>query len=259
MKRFFNNILHEARETWTPVATASTFHENGFLTPEEFISAGDYLTEKWAFWTWQSASLGLGKDYLPEDKQYLKTIGVLCKHRFSDESNIEQKTVESDDWVTATQLQQASKSSQFTEHSLDSDVDLWEENIESTEDPATLVSLPNTEHVNWRFYDLHITYDNYYRTPRLWIIGYDYYRNFLTPAEIFDDISPEHSKATITRERHPYLQTMCLSVHPCNHATMLHNVTQKIGQHDIKRVLEVFLHVMTTVLPTADFLARGMV
>jgi hypothetical protein len=27
--------------------------------------------------------------------------------------------------------------------------------------------------VRSRTYDLHITYDNYYRTPRIWLFGYD--------------------------------------------------------------------------------------
>ncbi len=29
------------------------------------------------------------------------------------------------------------------------------------------------ETVRTRTYDLHITYDKYYQTPRLWIFGYD--------------------------------------------------------------------------------------
>lgn len=29
------------------------------------------------------------------------------------------------------------------------------------------------EIVRTRTYDLHITYDKYYQTPRLWLIGYD--------------------------------------------------------------------------------------
>lgn len=27
--------------------------------------------------------------------------------------------------------------------------------------------------VHTRTYDLHITYDKYYQTPRLWVVGYD--------------------------------------------------------------------------------------
>ena len=29
-----------------------------------------------------------------------------------------------------------------------------------------------------RTYDLNITYDNYYRTPRLWLFGYDEVSNY---------------------------------------------------------------------------------
>lgn len=51
---------------------------------------------------------------------------------------------------------------------------------------ATLDSLRNTEKdvgdtsnqvggeiIHTRTYDLHITYDKYYQTPRLWLFGYD--------------------------------------------------------------------------------------
>lgn len=39
-------------------------------------------------------------------------------------------------------------------------------------------SLGNDQVVHTRTYDLHITYDKYYQTPRLWVVGYDEVNNF---------------------------------------------------------------------------------
>ena len=36
---------------------------------------------------------------------------------------------------------------------------------------------PEGEIIHTRTYDLHITYDKYYQTPRLWIFGYDEVRS----------------------------------------------------------------------------------
>lgn len=44
------------------------------------------------------------------------------------------------------------------------------------EEPAKVASTTDAEGdsvVHTRTYDLHITYDKYYQTPRLWVVGYD--------------------------------------------------------------------------------------
>ena len=40
-----------------------------------------------------------------------------------------------------------------------------------------------------RTYDLNITYDNLYRTPRLWLFGYDEDQRPLTEDEMYEDVS----------------------------------------------------------------------
>uniref|UniRef100_F7ED55 Ubiquitin-like-conjugating enzyme ATG3 n=1 Tax=Ornithorhynchus anatinus TaxID=9258 RepID=F7ED55_ORNAN len=68
-----------------------------------------------------------------------------------------------------------------------------------------------------RTYDLYITYDKYYQTPRLWLFGYDEQRQPLTVEHMYEDISQDHVKKTVTIENHPHLPPppMC-SVHPCS-------------------------------------------
>lgn len=51
-----------------------------------------------------------------------------------------------------------------------------------------------------RTYDLYITYDKYYQTPRLWLFGYDEQRQPLTVEHMYEDISQDHVKKTVTIE-----------------------------------------------------------
>lgn len=71
--------------------------------------------------------------------------------------------------------------------------------------------------VHTRTYDLHITYDKYYQTPRLWFVGYDENRKPLTVEEMYEDVSQDHAKKTVTMESQPHLPSdfNMASVHPC--------------------------------------------
>lgn len=70
--------------------------------------------------------------------------------------------------------------------------------------------------VKTRTYDLHITYDKYYQTPRLWVVGYDENRKPLTMDQMYEDVSQDHAKKTVTMETHPHLPGPNMaSVHPC--------------------------------------------
>lgn len=40
-----------------------------------------------------------------------------------------------------------------------------------------------------RTYDLNITYDNFYRTPRLWLFGYDERQRPLSEEDTYEDVS----------------------------------------------------------------------
>lgn len=94
---------------------------------------------------------------------------------------------------------------------------------------------------------MHITYDKYYQTPRLWVsfiifpmssgylcfcfffalfiiivilliqvVGYDENRQPLTVEQMYEDVSQDHAKKTVTMETHPHLPGPNMaSVHPC--------------------------------------------
>ncbi|KAK8768107.1 hypothetical protein V5799_005116 [Amblyomma americanum] len=77
--------------------------------------------------------------------------------------------------------------------------------------------------VSTRTYDLNITYDNYYRTPRLWLYGYDEKRQPLSMEAMYEDISQDHAKKTVTMEAHPHLPGPPMaSVHPCRYYCIRH-------------------------------------
>ncbi|GJE92734.1 autophagocytosis associated protein domin-containing protein [Phanerochaete sordida] len=86
-----------------------------------------------------------------------------------------------------------------------------------------------------RTYDVLISYDKYYQTPRLWLIGYDENRNPLTPSQIFQDISAEHAKKTVTIEPFPHSNSLqAASVHPCRHAEVMKKVIERMNQSVIE-------------------------
>uniref|UniRef100_A0A674MSX8 Ubiquitin-like-conjugating enzyme ATG3 n=1 Tax=Takifugu rubripes TaxID=31033 RepID=A0A674MSX8_TAKRU len=82
-----------------------------------------------------------------------------------------------------------------------------------------------------RTYDLCITYDKYYQTPRLWLFGYDEDRQPLTVEQMYEDISQDHVKKTVTIENHPHLPppAMC-SVHPCRHAEVMKKIIETVAE-----------------------------
>jgi hypothetical protein len=61
--------------------------------------------------------------------------------------------------------------------------------------------------VRSRKYDLSITYDNYYRTPRIWLFGYDESGSALEPSRVFEDIMSDYAHKTVTLEPHPHMPT----------------------------------------------------
>ena len=73
----------------------------------------------------------------------------------------------------------------------------------------------NRNVIQTRTYDLYITYDKYYQTPRLWLSGFDEYLQPLSIEQMYEDISQDHAKKTVTMEWHPNIPGMMASVHPC--------------------------------------------
>lgn len=109
-----------------------------------------------------------------------------------------------------------------------------------------------------RTYDLNITYDKYYQTPRLWLFGYDENRKPLTIEEVYEDISQDHAKKTVTMETHPHLPGPPMaSVHPCRHAEVMKKIIQTVteggGELGVHMYLIIFLKFVQAVIPTIEY------
>ncbi|XP_046401976.1 ubiquitin-like-conjugating enzyme ATG3 [Ischnura elegans] len=144
------------------------------------------------------------------------------------------------------------------------------ENDKATLDPQTLAEkMKETsnqnddknvggEIVHTRTYDLHITYDKYYQTPRLWLSGYDESRIPLTVDQMYEDVSQDHAKKTVTMETHPHLPGPPMaSVHPCRHAEVMKKIIQTVtdggGELGVHMYLIVFLKFVQAVIPTIEY------
>ncbi|XP_042219668.1 ubiquitin-like-conjugating enzyme ATG3 [Homarus americanus] len=129
---------------------------------------------------------------------------------------------------------------------------------------TTIVSTPGSstgeggEILQTRTYDLHITYDKYYQTPRLWLTGYDENRQPLTVEEMYEDFSQDHANKTVTMETHPHLSGPPMaSVHPCRHAETMKKICETVleggGELGVHLYLIVFLKFVQAIIPTIEY------
>jgi len=108
-----------------------------------------------------------------------------------------------------------------------------------------------------RRYDVSITYDNYYRTPRVFLFGYNEVGSPLSPERIFDDIMQDYANRTVTIENHPHTGRAQASIHPCQHGAAMKRVLEALQQCDavptVDQYLFIFLKFMQSVIPTIEY------
>lgn len=116
---------------------------------------------------------------------------------------------------------------------------------------------PDEHVVRTRTYDLSITYDKYYQTPRLWLFGYDEHGKPLKPELIYEDVLSEYVEKTVTVDPHPLSGTPTVSIHPCKHSLVMKRVVQDwveqgiTPRHDL--AIFVFLKFISGVVPTINY------
>nr|ACO12966.1 Autophagy-related protein 3 [Lepeophtheirus salmonis] len=292
----FKSQALKAAELLTPVLKESKFHETGVLTPEEFVAAGDHLVHQCPSWKW-STGAEFRKDYLPPDKQFLITRNVPCHKRCKqmvDYSSEQELIIPGEDndegWVdthhfsqTVSDLKEmkiedskeneenskapspeAEEEDDDDETPLDME-DFVESGLLDEVDPSTYkdnssknVDSDGGEIVSTRTYDLNITYDKFYQTPRLWLYGYDESRKALTVDEMYEDFSEDHANKTITMESHPHLPGLPqASVHPCQHAKVMKKLIDQIteggGELGVHMYLIIFLKFVQAIIPTIEY------
>jgi len=129
-------------------------------------------------------------------------------------------------------------------------------------DHSALVPTEEDNVLLTRTYDLSITYDLYYQTPKIWLFGYDEHHRPLKPEQVFDDISEDHAKKTVTIETHPHLNIPAAFIHPCKHAAVMKKIIQRQIDHNTKpggytprvdQYLFLFLKFISAVIPTIEY------
>ncbi|KAI0268815.1 autophagocytosis associated protein [Gloeopeniophorella convolvens] len=99
-----------------------------------------------------------------------------------------------------------------------------------TDDAATVAEPSNANLLSVRTYDVMITYDKYYQTPRIWLLGYDENGTPLVPDQIFQDVTAEHAFKTVTIEAFPHSASLqAASVHPCKHASVMRKLIERMN------------------------------
>ena len=167
--------LRSWRESLTPVSAGTDFRETGQISPEEFVAAGEYLCHQFPTWSWAvEDSALLKRDFLPTDRQYLVCKDVPCVVRAregdgildpgmpkvveteADEDGFVQTTLERAVPLASSAQAEAPATASTTE---EQDTDGFVLTGGSNDRPGATLQT--------RTYDLFITYDKYYRTPRL--------------------------------------------------------------------------------------------
>ncbi|XP_051138501.1 autophagy-related protein 3 [Andrographis paniculata] len=131
-------------------------------------------------------------------------------------------------------------------------------------DPATLQNAYLVAHepeddniLRTRTYDVTITYDKYYQTPRVWLTGYDESRMLLQPEFVLEDVSQDHARKTVTIEDHPHLAGKHASIHPCRHGAVMKKIIDVLMSRgvepEVDKYLFLFLKFMASVIPTIEY------
>lgn len=259
--------------------TESSFLEKGTLTPEEFLIAGEQLVHRCPTWSWASSVPGNEQKHFPPDKQFLVTRGVPCRKRVRniEESKTREEETE-DGWVVAEGLNENAVIDEIyiknTTEVIDNleddeilDMDQVQEDLVVEKDENAVDVFGSGKYVTaeepeenilmTRVYDLSITYDVYYQTPRLWLSGYDEFKRPLNTNQMYEDIMEDYAKKTATSETHPCLGAPQISIHPCNHAKMMKHfidiLSSNGSQAQVHHSLFVFLKFLSSVVPTIEY------
>eukprot|EP00986_Skeletonema_menzelii_P012573 scaffold6982_cov144-Skeletonema_menzelii.AAC.6 len=115
-----------------------------------------------------------------------------------------------------------------------------------------------------RTYDLSITYDKYYQTPRIWLMGYadDGSSRPLTGDEMMQDVISDYAHRTVTIENHPHVHGPHASIHPCQHGAVMKTIVRNLskdqaegeeGGPTVEVYLFIFLKFVSSMIPTISY------
>jgi ubiquitin-like-conjugating enzyme ATG3 len=233
----------------------STFYTNGQLTPEEFVAAGDLLHRQCPTWKWEAGDPKKAISALPADKQFLVARGIPCYRRAKavmgggDNITVKDTTKDpspEDDGLgfnLVTKTGESSSSGSGTPSTgpepvdtSDDPIDEDDEPIDEADDPSAAPTKAGGGGAKHRKYEASITYDKIYSSPRFWLRGVDEDgTTALTQQQIFEDISDDHARKTVTMEPHFHLAIVYASIHPCKHAHTMKMMMEMAKEEEKER------------------------
>mmetsp|Transcript_41708 Transcript_41708/g.75100 ORF Transcript_41708/g.75100 Transcript_41708/m.75100 type:complete len:351 (-) Transcript_41708:333-1385(-) len=137
--------------------------------------------------------------------------------------------------------------------------------------PSTTDAANENENIlKVRSYDISITYDKYYQTPRVWLMGYadDGSNRPLTGDEMMQDVISDYAHRTVTVENHPHVSGPHASIHPCQHGavmkTIVKNLTRDSSEKEedgsggsdgpsVDMYIFIFLKFVSSMIPTINY------
>lgn len=262
------NTLVKTINDATPaeIPTESKFMSEGILIPYEFTQAGDRLIMASKMWKWESAKdTGYREPLLDVNKQYLKGT-TISKERLKDDSTgTESLQIEggwgvigSDSAEIPKKFEEEEKNPEKPKEVIknfeDSDTD--EEIIGEKTDAKKSDGQGKALNEHLRIYEVHITYDRHYLTPRFWLSGVDYQNKPLTKEQIMEEVMSEYREKTVTFDKQPHTGEYMVNIHPCKHANVLKNFANQAKDHGNEvrpdQSLFLFLKFIGSVMPSVE-------
>jgi len=186
---------------------------SGHLTTDEFVQAGNHLTQISSNWVWASSPIVKFPE-LPTTKQHLVNQGVTCHSRAN--FKIDEDQVGQDESWSCPVIRSDSQTEEL------------------------------------HIYDLSITYDSATGTPRLWLLGYNENGSPLSMKQMVNDICPNYAGRTVTLISHPITTIPNISLHPCRHAEGMKSLINNTTDFSVDKYLTLFIHLVASAIPTID-------
>ena len=173
------------------------------------------------------------------------------------EDEMEEKLKLDDTKQSSEQQQQADEEDEYADMA-----DFEDDNV--MEDEAAAVTptpnnSTNSNIVKVRTYDLSITYDKYYQTPRIYLMGYSDTGSPLTGEEMMQDVIKDYANKTVTMEHHPHVNGIHASIHPCQHGAVMKTIVKNLQSAEseegpsVEMYLFIFLKFVSSMIPTINY------
>ena len=257
-----HSIFKSTMETILPDPPPGDFFKShGTLSPEQFVYCGDILSTKYKSWSWESGVPEKRWTFLPENKQYLITRNIPSNNIIDRQEyklhDVNESEIE-DEWTytehkhthNSHKIETTNISEQLSP--VNSDDEDFDYNIDDENDNNNIICNDELS-VKTRTYDIYITYDKYYQTPRIWLFGYNYDGMPLGFKEIVDDIQSEYINKTVTYDNHPHLPLLLVAIHPCRHPQTMKKLIENKKDVKLEDYFFIFLKFISSIIPNINY------